>query len=193
MNIQNNLFDSENNSTPSKILKTNTLTHFEQLSNKHPTNGLFNLHLAYYSAKINKIYGRAMMLINKVQQKRDLTLQANGSFLLMIIQDKIKAEYMDNKLVLDLHTFVSSQIYVDKLKQKMLEQSELQSKVYRELTQNSPNLYGIFQYAQKIKTWKRKIESRISQLPDQIPLQHLSPLTISNGKNIFPIKISDFR
>jgi len=166
----------ENTQNSKGVIKSISILYLENLFQKFPRNGIIKLYLAFYYAKRDKVYSKAIALINEFQNHGWSQEALSSYFLLHHIEDKIKTEYTQNSANLDLYTIVKSYADLDHVKSQMLKQSEIQAKICQELLSNAPNLDNIFEHAQTAESHRISAESAVTHFLNVTPDYYLSPL-----------------
>jgi len=151
------------------------LKYLEDLSNQHPHSIIIKLYLALYYAKKDKLYAKAITLIDECQKSGRPQEALSAFFLLNLIENKIKAEYKANTQHLDLHTFVQNTEDFEQIKSHMLNQTDLQIKISQELMSSAPDLRKIFFRAQSVDSEKRLIEKKVTHFINETSDSFMSP------------------
>jgi len=168
----------ENKANSKETIKSISVIYLESLFQRFPHHGIIKLYLAFYYAKNDKFYARAVALLNEFQNQGWSKEALSSYFLLHNIEEKIKAEYKNNSHTIDLHGAIKSFASFDQIKKDILEQSEIQTKVCQELLSDSPDLSLVFDKAQLAASVKRKAEARINSFLHESPDYYMNPLLL---------------
>jgi len=169
---------NENKTNSKEIIKSISVLYLENLFQRFPHNGIIKLYLAFYYAKKDKFYARAVALLNEFQNQGWTKEALSSYFLLYSIEEKIKAEYKNNSHAIDLHGVIKSYASFDQIKKDILEQSEIQAKVCQELLSDIPDLSLIFDKAQVADVVKRRAEAGINNFLNESPDYYMNPLLL---------------
>ena len=169
----NNLFnlDTENKETMNLIF-ANLL---EEILIKYPKSLWIKLYAAYFYATKLRFYGKAMKLIGEIRQKRNFIINFNTSLILNQVQKSREIEFGNNEDTLNLHLYMSSLSQLAKLKLRMIQQADFQTKLHQEMIEESPDLAKLFNTGQEIDACKQKIEAGVKRMLHTIPDYFITP------------------
>ena len=161
-----------------KRLKKIYLLYYEEFSKKYPKNSLIKLHTAYRSFKNSEPYTKVIKLANEVQ-KRTWSENYLGSCLLLYeIEKSILDGHKKNKENLDLYTYMKSRMRIDKLRNDMLEQTNLHIKICNNMLSDICDIEEIHHSAQRICHLKTQIQKQIDRLSRNLSEYYISPFLV---------------
>jgi len=179
LSLKNNLSDTEN-SGDNGFLLTEFL---KQISRKYPQNTLIKLNAAHVYLKKLKLYAQAIRIItelsNKVWNKNHLTCL----FLLKTIEEAIIQKKKSNNQLnplptLNLNDYIKSQLLIDELKQGILKQIRLKSKMCQHILSSTPDIGEIDFLARTLEDSKAQTLFKIDSVNSELSENWIEPLLL---------------
>jgi len=184
VNIQRiSVWNNENNENLDINSKTDLnkliLNYLQYLSDTFPRDKFIKLYLAYFYGIKLKSFGNCIRCIK--ESNLDHSRSKNGltaSLLILKIQDIIQASVKQQNDKINLNIYLEGLTLFDRLEERILVQTALQIKLYQEILSETPDLANIFNYSQKIKSTRQRIEETMDLIDREIPEANLNPLLL---------------
>jgi len=154
------------------------LTYLENLLARFPRSTFVNLHCANFYAKKMKLYGKALKIVSELQKQGGFRTNLNTSLLLIEMQKNIQEDYEKETHSIDLSTYIKNQVASSNLKEKILNQADLQIKLCQENIADIPDLRKILNYAISISNCRKTITKEIKELLKISPDYNVTPLLL---------------
>ena len=155
------------------------ILYLEDLSTKFPKDSFLKLYIAYFYSKKLKNYGRALRVIGQLELSPSPYRNVVSTLILKNeIQSIMKKQHTLSSSSINLLDYVRSMIAVSKLKEKIIKQAELQTKLYKEYVHSSPSLSKLLDWSLKISQYREDIQEETTVISKIAPESYLKPYMI---------------
>ena len=143
--------------------------YLQKIIDLYPESEYIKLYAAYFNTKKLKIYGLGIKSLLELKESSSPNISWSASLLIDEVEEAIHSHYNKNEGALNISNYLNIVNQVSQIKLKMLEQARIQVKLCNEINQGSPRLMNIFNRAQRIYTWRKKIGKDLRILREKVP------------------------
>jgi len=147
----------------------------KQISKKYPRSTLVSLTAAHIYSKKLKFYGQAIRIITELRHKLWNKSHLTCLFLLKTIEEAIMQK---EKPSLNLDNYIKSQLLIDELKQGILKQIRLKSKICQHILSNTPDIGEIDVLARTLEDSKEQTLLKIDSVYSELSENWIEPLLL---------------